>query len=128
MPISSNSELKDAINKGQDTISIEGDLAKKILKIKATGKVAWLVAIGAIGLSAYALISAPATAPVTGGANFAASAIGGGAAVSILGASTTAFAISLAVAAGGVGILKTLYSGYKVESNKNGVVVLKKIR
>ena len=41
-------ELTEAINNGSSEIEIEGDLANKVIRIKATGKVAWAVAIGAI--------------------------------------------------------------------------------
>ena len=37
-------------NVGQDTIEIEGDLVRRVIKIKATGKVAWGVCIGALGI------------------------------------------------------------------------------
>lgn len=44
MAISNEKDLGEAVNNEQDTIEIEGDLGKKVLRIKATGKVAWLVA------------------------------------------------------------------------------------
>ncbi|WP_034584074.1 hypothetical protein [Helicobacter pametensis] len=46
--ITTQEELNQAMSNQQDGIEIEGDLAKKVIKIKATGKVAWIVAFGAI--------------------------------------------------------------------------------
>ncbi|WP_275897270.1 hypothetical protein [Helicobacter suis] len=42
MAIQTEEELARAIKEGRDTIEIEGDLATKTIRIKATGKVAWL--------------------------------------------------------------------------------------
>ncbi|MBB6446713.1 hypothetical protein [Bacillus benzoevorans] len=66
-------------------------------------------------------MAAPATAGVSG----VASIVGGGAAVSILGVSTTTTAVSIAVAAGGVGALNKLRS-YNIEKKSPGKVILKK--
>ncbi|WP_332405986.1 hypothetical protein, partial [Vibrio metschnikovii] len=43
MTISNEADLGEALKREQDTIEIEGDLKNKVLKIKATGKVAWAV-------------------------------------------------------------------------------------
>ena len=97
-------ELAEAIESGANSIEIYGDLARHTIGIKATGQVAWLVAIGAIGVAVASLMGSPATAGVSAG--FAAASAAG--AVGILGAATTATAISIAVAAGGVGVLNRL--------------------
>ena len=97
-------ELAEAIESGANSIEIYGDLARHTIGIKATGQVAWLVAIGAIGVAVASLMVSPATAGVSAG--FAAASAAG--AVGILGAATTATAISIALAAGGVGVLNHL--------------------
>ena len=97
-------ELAEAIESGANSIEIYGDLARHTIGIKATGQVAWLVAIGAIGVAVASLMVSPATAGVSAG--FAAASAAG--AVGLLGAATTATAISIAVAAGGVGVLNRL--------------------
>lgn len=104
MIVRSEEELANAIENGTESIEIEGDLAKGVIKIKYVGKAAWLVAIGAIGVAVASLMVSPATAGVSAG--FAAASAAG--AVGILGAATTATAISIAVAAGGVGVLNRL--------------------
>ena len=117
-------ELGEALKEEKDTIEIEGDLRRKVIKIKATGKVAWVVAIGAIGVAVVATLAIVPTggtsAPATGVLLPAAIAFGGG----IGGISVACTAVSIAVAAGGVGALNTLHE-YDL-SEKDGVVILKR--
>lgn len=124
MAISNEKDLGDAIKNEQDTIEIEGDLGKKVLKIKATGKVAWMVAAGAIGVAVLAIMY-PVPEPTTQVASKAFAITAGGSAVAILGAGTAATAISIAVAAGGIGALNKLRA-YRVASTDNNRVVLKR--
>ena len=117
-------ELGQALKEEKDTIEIEGDLKEKVIKIKATGKVAWAVALGAIAVAVVATLAIVptrgASAPATCGILPAAKAFGGG----IGGFSVACTAVSIAVAAGGVGALKTLRE-YDL-SEKDGVVTLKR--
>lgn len=59
--VTTEEELSKAIINNQDTIEIEGDLAQKSIKIKATGKVAWAIAIGAVTIAITAILSASLT-------------------------------------------------------------------
>lgn len=108
--ITDEKTLAEALKNGADSIEIEGDLSKKIFKIKATGKVAWGVCIASIAVAVALIISSPATA----GAGAAVGLVSAGAATSILGVGATSAAIAIAVAAGGVGVLNKLRA-YKVE-------------
>lgn len=123
--VKTEKEFADAINRGEDTIEIEGSLAKKTIRIRATGNVAWAIAFGAIGIATYAAITTAATggtsAPVTGPAV----GVAGGAAVGILGGAATYSAIAIAVAAGGVGALTKL-RGYEEVSRTDNKLVLKR--
>ena len=123
--VNTEKDLADALKNGEDTIEIEGDLAKKTVKIKATGNVAWAVAIGAIGIATYSTVATigtgGASTPVTGTAVFFTAP----AAVGILGGAATWTAISIAVAAGGIGALNTLRK-YKQASYEDGVLILKR--
>jgi hypothetical protein len=119
--VETEKELADAIKQGEDTIEITGNLANKTIKIRATGRVAWVIAFGAIGVAAYAAI---ATIP-TGGAAAPIAGITALGAVGILGGVTTASAIAIAVAAGGVGVLTKLRT-YKEVSRSDGVLILKR--
>ena len=121
MAITTEKELGQALKSKQDTIEIEGDLRRKIIRIKATGAIAWCVAIGAIAVAVVAILAAPAT----GGASAAPGVIAAPAAIGILGGATTASAISIAVAAGGIGALNTLRS-YKIVENSGNRLVLKR--
>ena len=46
-------ELATQIENNADMIIIEGSLKDKVIRIKAVGKAAWIVAIGAIGVIAF---------------------------------------------------------------------------
>lgn len=116
MAINTEEELGEALGEEQDTIEIEGDLKKKVIRIKATGKVAWLIAFAAIGIAVAILVSsAGAGAPVSG-------LIGAGA-VSILGLPAATAAVSIAIAGGGVGVLNKLRK-YRIVSASGDKLVL----
>lgn len=129
MVVNNEKDLADALKNNEDFIEIEGDLANETVKIKATGKVAWFVAVGAVTAAlvfAFATIkgnegSKPATA--VGTVAFSAGA------VSILGVSTTSTLISIGVAAGSViagrAILNKLYD-YEIVSKSTNRVVLRR--
>lgn len=119
--INDSKSLGKALKENEDEIIVEGDLKNKVLRIKATGKVAWTVAIGAIGVAVVSIIAAPATGGISGTANF----IAAPAAVSILGGTTTTAAISIAVAGGGIGALNKLRK-YKVVKNDENQLILKR--
>ena len=114
-------ELADAIKRGEDTIEITSNLAKKTIRIRATGNVAWAIAFGAIGLAAYAAISTP----LTGGASAPVSGIAATGAIGVLGGAATYSAIALALAAGGVGVLTKLRE-YKEVSRTASTLTLKR--
>ena len=121
MKIRTEKELGEALKNDQDRIEIEGDLSKKVIKIKATGKVAWAIAVGAIAVAVIAVLATPAT----GGASNAAHLVAAPAAAATLGVSVAASAIAIAVGAGGIGVLKKLRS-YSLEKNPDGSITLKK--
>ncbi|WP_338627400.1 hypothetical protein QJR52_04545 [Clostridium baratii] len=113
--------LGEALKADEDEIIIEGDLKEKVIRIKAKGKVAWAVAIGAIAVAVVAIIATPAT----GGTSSIAAVATAPAAVSVLGGAATTAAISIAVAAGGVGALNKLRE-YKIVENDENKLVLRK--
>ena len=123
--VKTEKELADAINRGDDSIEIEGDLANRTIKIRACGKVAWLVALGSIGIAAYALVSIPLTGGADAPAAGIVSGITGSAAVAVLGLPATMAAIGIAVAAGGVGVLSKVRD-YKETSRADNLLVLRR--
>jgi len=120
-------ELASAIKRDEDTIEITGDLANKIVRIRATGKVAWAIAFATIGVAVYAAIPTGVIGGVIGGA--IANIFGGTATYSAIataiGGSATCSAIAIAIGAGGIGVLKKLRE-YKEVSRTTGLLVLKR--
>lgn len=118
-------ELARAIKEGQDEIEIEYDLKKHVMRIKATGKVAWGVALGAmtaVVISALAEIGSGGVAtPVS--ALVATPAVAG--AVGVLGIDATTAAIIMAITAGGVGVLNKLRK-YDVEEISETKAILRR--
>ncbi len=96
MAVKTEKELGQALKNGAGTIENEGDMVRKVIKIKATGKVAWAAAIGAIAVAIVAILAAPAA----GGASTSASLVAAPAAVGVLGGTTALPAITIAVAVG----------------------------
>ena len=122
-------DLGKAINEGHGQIIIEGDLKNKVITIKATGKVAWAIAFGAIGVAVLAILAMPATAPTGAGFVFDGAVVAGtaGTAVSILGLSATTAAISICLGAKNKRVLEMLYKDYKiVEKNSHYIKISKK--
>lgn len=125
-----NDELNEAMKSKQSTIEIEGDLAKKVIRIKATGTVAWAVAFIALSVAVIAAITVIPASTATGGLALpgeAALAMSAAVpAISIMGIETTLFAIALAVAAGGVGALTHLRNDYKIIKKTENSAVLQR--
>jgi hypothetical protein len=119
------------MKRGDDTIEIEGSLADKTIRLRATGNLAWGVALGAIGVAFFSAIrmrnsaagpDLPTSAHAFTGGTAAVAGIG---AVSVLGTEVTLMAVTLAIAAGGVGILGTI-RGYREISSEKGRLVLQR--
>lgn len=121
-------ELAKAIKENIDYIEVEGDFGKKVIRIKVTGKIAWAVAIAAIGVAVSAIIitipTGGTSAPVTVAGLMPAAAVLGGGGISGMSVATTA--VGIAVAGGGVGILNKLrcYQHKKISDNK--VILIRK--
>jgi len=88
--------------------------------------VAWIVALGAIGVTVTAILATTVTGgaatPVSGFVGLGASS----AAVGILGGTTTYSAIAIAVAAGGVGVLNKLRRYDLVKNSESSVILTRK--
>lgn len=129
MDVRNEKELANAIKNNKNEITIKGDLARKTVTIKSTGKVAWVIAIGAVG---FAFIIALKTPIIVAGGPTALAPLGAiattsaSAAVAIWGVSTTVAAISICVAGGSVATLKKLYEDYNIVSKGDGFVKLRK--
>ncbi len=121
--VKTEKELGAALKADESTIEIEGSLQEKVVKIKATGKVAWAVAIGGIAVAVVAACSTMTTAgtsgPLTVPIGIASIAVPSAS----LGTTAAISAVLVAVAAGGVGALNKLRK-YKMEKSRDGRLVL----
>lgn len=125
MKVKTEKELGEALKNKEDTIEISGDLVKKTIKIRATGKVAWGVAAGAIGIAFYATASTMATGGTSAPITVTTAGFTAGTAATILGGSVAYSSIAVAIAAGGVGALTSLRS-YKEVSRSSDSLILKR--
>lgn len=110
-------EYATAVNNEEDSIEVVGDLRNKILKIKATGSVAWGIAFAAI-VVAVGMAMTGVGIPVA-----ATSALG---ATAIIGTGTTTAAIAIAVAAGGTAVLTATRDDYEIVEQSSKHLVLKR--
>ncbi len=117
--VSTEKELGEALKRKENSIEISGDLAKKTIRLRATGNVAWAIAVAAIGFAVYGVVAAP----VTSGTSVIVSGFVAPAAVAVLGGSVTYTAIAIAIAAGGIGSLISLRD-YKEISRTSGSLIL----
>ena len=123
-------ELAGAIKNKADEIIIEGDLRNHVLRIKATGKVAWAVCAVALAAAITFYIAVPGATvvatPVGGGAFFVGGVTMSAAAATALGSAIVP-AVSIGVFAGGIGALNALRDKYKiVEKNKTQLKLKRK--
>jgi hypothetical protein len=119
--ISTEEELARALRNEENTIEVTGDLKSKVVIIRATGDVAWAVAVGAIAV----VVVAALTALATGGTSSVGFLVAP-AAFGILGGATTLSAISIAIAAGGVAALNKLRDYREVERSDTSIKLVRK--
>ena len=122
-------ELGRAIENNQNEIIIEGDLAKKVVRIKATGPVAWVIAFGCVTAAIIAILRMPkavASGPnglIAEGVVLGTSAVG---AVTILGVPATVAAVSIGVGARNKSALSKLRNNYILTKVKDSKVILRR--
>ena len=123
--IKDEKELGKRLKSGQDEICIEGDLVNKVLKIKATGLIAWGAVILALGVVVATTIATIATggvaAPVTGVALMATAPV----ACATLGLPVALSAVAIAVSGGSIEILNQLRE-YEIEKISDTKSVLRR--
>ena len=116
--VTTEKDLAEAVKSQQDIIIIEGRLGNKVFRIMATGKIAWGIAIGAIGILLVAILATPAT----GGTSNFTHVVAVPAAMTALG-SSAATAIAIAAAGGGVAVLNQLRKYKIIERSENRLVL-----
>jgi hypothetical protein len=116
-------ELGKALKDKKDTIEIEGDWVKKVVRIKATGKIAWAICLASIGIAVTMVIkqlcspaqvlTAVGSSPVKGLIAAGTVLTAAAPSVAVMGFGATMTATTIALGAGGVGALNSL-RGYKL--------------
>jgi hypothetical protein len=126
-------ELGKAIKEKEDYIYIEGDLKNKVVRIKAVGTTAWILAGGSLATAIALYLATPATtvvsAPVggiVGAIPFTGATTAAAAAITILGLPAVTVAITIGMAAGGYGAITAMRDKYSIESKSDNGIILKK--
>lgn len=131
-PVTNPQELGKVVKKEPDEIIVEGDLANNVYKIKATGKVAWVIAFGAVAVAVIAVLTLPAGAAAGPAGLIADGVIAGVAAttaaasIGVLGISATIAAIGIGVGARNANALKIIRDKYVISSKSGSRLVLRK--
>lgn len=116
-------ELAQAIKSNEDYIEIEGDLKKGVVKVKGTGKIAWALCFSCIAIAAaataYIVMKNDEDAKTK-----AVAAISATAAVAILGPTTAATCVMMAVYAGNVDVISKLRE-YRIEEQGDRLFLVK---
>ena len=122
-------ELAKAMKSNADEIIIEGDLKNKVIRIKATGKVAWGVCAASLAVAITLYITTPATTvvatPVAGGAQAVTATFVSTGAAAVLGSAVLP-AIAIGVSSGGIGGLVKLRDKYKITAKNDKYIKLKR--
>jgi len=128
--VSDAKELGRAIKAERDVIEITIDLRDGIVRIKAVGKIAWAIAIGAIGTAVAIWWFTRVVTPASPAGVFALVPLAGGAtaAVTVLGVDATTLAITVGITAGGVGAVTSLRHGYNLVEKSGRYYLEKKVR
>ena len=116
-------ELAQAIKNNVDYIEVEGGIKDFFIKVKGTGKIAWTLCIGCLAIAAaataYMVTKEDGDIKKT-----AVAAISATAAAGILGPTTAATCVMMAVAAGGVDVLNKLRE-YRIEEQGDRMFLVK---
>ncbi len=116
-------DLGKAIKINPDQIEISGDMKKKIIRIKKTGKFLWFFALGAISVGVFVYAASSGKRPLTlpGPAFALAPAV----AASILGIGAALAAVSMSVAGDGLEVLSRLRKRYVLVERKGKTWLIK---
>lgn len=131
--VTTAADLGKAIKNGENEIAIEGDLAQKVIRIKATGNVAWAIALGAVTIGIAAVLASPGvvTGPagiVVEGTLVTLATTTCAAAVAIWGVKTTVAAISIGVGGQNVKALRKLKDNYEITQKGSSKVIIRKTK
>lgn len=130
MTMTTNEEFVKALNDKAEYIILEGDKANDVYRIVVAGKIAWVLAIGAIVIGVALVFTTAGSGGAAAPATIPAMNLIAPAAVATLGWSATSTAIAICFAAGGVAagkaILNSVRNNYKIAEkveDKDGKVI-----
>ena len=128
--MTTNEEFVKALNDKAEYIILEGDRANDIYRIVVAGKIAWVLAIGAIVIGVALVFTTVGSGGTAAPATIPAMNLIAPAAVATLGWSATSTAVAICIAAGGVAagkaVLNSVRNNYKVDQkveDKDGKVI-----
>lgn len=108
-------KLLQSIQRGKNTIVVEGSLAKEVIRLKAVGKTAWNVAVRAIRIVEATIKLGPMNIPFY--------VVGMGVAGMALG-SLAITAIGIAIITEGIDVLNALRDKYDIRSQAGNKIIL----
>lgn len=136
MKINDDRDLGKAIRRNESRIEIEGDLAKKVLRIKSSGPIAWATLIACVALAIPLVIATVGTGGTISLATVPAISSLMAAPIATIGAGATISAINIAIggalAVGGIASAKAgietlqLLKKYKVQKKDTIVILIRK--
>ena len=112
-------KLLQSIQRGKNTIAVEGSLAKEVIRLKAVGKTAWNVAVRAIRIVEATIKQTILLGPM----NIPFYVIGMGVAGMALG-SLAITAIGIAIITEGIDVLNALRDKYDIRSQAGNKIIL----
>lgn len=122
-------EFADAVKNHEDEIIVEGDLKNGVLRIHATGKVAWGVCASALAAAIVFYLATPATTiettPVGGAVALTGGFVMSAASAAVLGSAIVP-AIVVGVCAGGIGVWNTVRNEYEIIEKNDSYLKLKR--
>ena len=119
-------ELGKAIKEGKDNIEVEFDLARKVIKIKGVGKVAWGACALGLSITIAAVIVTLSSGGTSSPATVPAGLAGMGTATAVMGYSVATSAVAIGAAGGGgIATLNKLRK-YRIEKINEDKIILHK--
>lgn len=126
MVVNNEEDLGKAINSNTDEIIIKGDLAKKIIIIKAKGKLAWFLALSFVAI--VIIVVAKSDKPSVVAVDNYVAKVATSSAVSIWGIAATVTAVCICLSTKSVTTLKELRNNYEIVEKCNDFLRLRRTR
>ncbi|MEY8356755.1 hypothetical protein AALB39_25860 [Lachnospiraceae bacterium 54-53] len=120
MCVRNEEEFGEAVRDGKEKVVLEGDLADKVKKLYKINLALWNFCLICLAVTIIALMQVP----ITGGTSGVVSLVVGTPVAAIVGTEIAVSAVMIAVAGGGVQVLYKLRRDYRMETGKDGRVII----